>query len=315
MARSYQESYNKAQSMSFSIRRNLMDAAFEIATKEEGYTLSEASRMTQSQHPQDRAIAQSWFNRAKEREEARSHPSMPTMKQPVNWNGYDSNTAQKHFEQEFSAREAGAQDNIKTLETLAQNIKDERRDDFESKKENLISKGVINKKLAGVGVAEKGHVDFEISVNAKGGHSSQPPKHTALGKLAKIICKLENNQFKEEITPMMSALFTEIGKNTTYPVRCVMCNVPILKPLIRKIMIQIPPAACMTRTTTAVTMASGSPAPNVLPQKATINVNLRIMPGQTIETVEKHLRKCAGEEAEINLVKGNNPSKTLDIPG
>lgn len=170
-------------------------------------------------------------------------------------------------------------------------------------------KGVINKKLAGVGVAEKGHVDFEISVNAKGGHSSQPPKHTALGKLAKIICKLEKNQFKEEITPMMSALFTEIGKNTTYPVRCVMCNTPILKPLIKKIMIKIPPAACMTRTTTAVTMASGSPAPNVLPQKATINVNLRIMPGQTIETVEQHLRKCAGEEAEVKLVKGNNPSK------
>jgi carboxypeptidase PM20D1 len=170
-------------------------------------------------------------------------------------------------------------------------------------------KGVINKKLAGVGVAEKGHVDFEISTFAKGGHSSQPPKHTALGRLAKIICKLENNQFKEEITPMMSALFTEIGKNTTYPVRCVMCNVPILKPLIRKIMIQIPPAACMTRTTTAVTMASGSPAPNVLPQKATINVNLRIMPGQTIETVEAHLKKIAGKDAEVKIVKGNNPSK------
>ena len=170
-------------------------------------------------------------------------------------------------------------------------------------------KGVINKKLAGVGVAEKGHVDFEISTFAKGGHSSQPPKNTALGELAKIICKLEKNQFKEEITPMMSALFTEIGKNTTYPVRCVMCNVPILKPLIKKIMIQIPPAACMTRTTTAVTMASGSPAPNVLPQKATINVNLRIMPGQTIETVEAHLKKIAGKDAEVKLVKGNNPSK------
>ncbi len=170
-------------------------------------------------------------------------------------------------------------------------------------------KGVINKNLAGVGVAEKGHVDFEISLNAKGGHSSQPPKHTALGRMANVIKNLENNQFKEEITPMMSALFTEIGKNATYPIRCVMCNVPILKPLIKKIMIQIPAAACMTRTTTAVTMASGSPAPNVLPQKATINVNSRIMPGQTIEDVEAHFKKCAGKDAEVRLVKGNNPSK------
>ena len=147
MAKNYQESYNKAQSMSFSTRRNLTDAAFEIATKEEGYTLSEASRMTRSQHPQDRSIAQSWFDRAKEREEARVHPTMPTMKQPVNWNGYDSNTVQKNFEQEFSAREERAQNNIKTFETKAQNIKDERQDNFESKKEYLASKGVTNKNM------------------------------------------------------------------------------------------------------------------------------------------------------------------------
>lgn len=147
MARSYQESYNKAQSMSFSTRRNLTDAAFEIATKEEGYTLSEASRMTRSQRPQDRAIVQRWFNRAKEREEARSHPSMPAMKQPVNWNGYDSHTAQKNFEQEFSAREARAQDNIKTFETQAQNIKDERQDNFESKKEDIVLQRITNKNI------------------------------------------------------------------------------------------------------------------------------------------------------------------------
>ena len=68
-------------------------------------------------------------------------------------------------------------------------------------------KGVINKKLAGVGVAEKGHVDFEISTFAKGGHSSQPPKHTALGRLAKIICKLENNQFKDQYDEAVRGLY------------------------------------------------------------------------------------------------------------
>ncbi len=168
---------------------------------------------------------------------------------------------------------------------------------------------VIDGHLAGVGIAEKGHVDFEISVNAKGGHSSQPPKHSALGELSRIVCKLENNQFKAELTPQLYSLFNEIGKNTTYPIRCVMSNLPVLKPLITKICSEIPPVASMMRTTTAVTMASGSPAPNVLPQKATVNVNFRIMPGQTIEDVEAHIRKCAGPKAEIKLVSGKNPSK------
>ena len=58
-------------------------------------------------------------------------------------------------------------------------------------------------------------------------------------------------------------------------------------------------------------MASGSPAPNVLPQRATVNVNFRIFPGQTIEDVEKHLKKVIRyKDVEINLLPGwKNPSK------
>ncbi len=168
---------------------------------------------------------------------------------------------------------------------------------------------VIDGHLAGVGIAEKGHVDFEISVNAKGGHSSQPPKHSALGKLSKILCDLEKNQFKAELTPQLNSLFNEIGKNTTYPVRCIASNLPVLKPLITKVCENIPPVASMMRTTTAVTMAQGSPAPNVLPQKASAVVNFRIMPGQTINDVEAHIKKIAGKGAEVKMLAGKNPSK------
>lgn len=168
---------------------------------------------------------------------------------------------------------------------------------------------VIDGHLAGVGIAEKGHVDFEISVNAKGGHSSQPPKHSALGELSKIVCNLENHQFKAELTPQLYSLFNEIGKNTTYPVRCVMSNLPVLKPLVTKVCSEIPAVASMMRTTTAITMANGSPAPNVLPQKASVIANFRIMPGQTVQDVEAHIRKYAGPKAEVKLVGGKNPSK------
>ena len=168
---------------------------------------------------------------------------------------------------------------------------------------------VIDGHLAGVGIAEKGHVDFEISVNAKGGHSSQPPKHSALGELSKIVCNLEKHQFEAEITDQLYSLFNGIGKNTTYPVRCVMSNLPVLKPLLKTICKNIPPVASMMRTTTAVTMANGSPAPNVLPQKASVIANFRIMPGQTMDDVEAHIRKYAGPKAEVKFIGGCNPSK------
>ena len=171
--------------------------------------------------------------------------------------------------------------------------------------------GVIHKNLAGIGVAEKGYADYEVAVTAKGGHSSQSPNHTAIGKLADVVKDIENHQFKAELSPMMMELFDKIGRNCTFPVRMVTCNLKLLKPLITKVMTYIPPAASMIRTTTGVTMASGSPAPNVLPQRATVNVNFRIFPGQTVEDVEKHLKKVIrNKKAEISLRPGwKNPSK------
>ena len=117
------------------------------------------------------------------------------------------------------------------------------------------------------------------------------------------------NKYSDILTVEELCEVLRIGKNTTYPVRCVMSNLPILKPLITKVCSEIPPVASMMRTTTAVTMANGSPAPNVLPQKATVNVNFRIMPGQTIEDVEKHIKKIAGPKAEVRMASGKNPSK------
>lgn len=172
-------------------------------------------------------------------------------------------------------------------------------------------KGVLNKNLAGIGVAEKGYADFDVAVTAKGGHSSQSPNHTALGHLADVIKDIEDNQFKAELSPMMMQLFDKIGRNCSYPVRLITCNLKLLKPLITKVMTFIPPAASLIRTTQGVTMASGSPAPNVLPQRASINVNVRLYPGETVEDAERHLRKVIrNKKVEITVKPGwKNASK------
>lgn len=170
--------------------------------------------------------------------------------------------------------------------------------------------GVISCNLAGVGVAEKGSVNYEISVNAKGGHSSQPPKHTALGHLAGVIKDIENHQFKATMPDFVYELFTNIGKRCSYPARLLTCNIWLLKPIILKIMTKIPPAASLIRTCTAVTMASGSPQFNVLPQKASITVNFRTMPGVTIPDVEEHIRKSVrNKDIDIKFLVGKGASK------
>lgn len=175
---------------------------------------------------------------------------------------------------------------------------------------NLNVGKILNKKLAGVGIAEKGYVDYRVSVSAKGGHSSQPPEHTALGALADVIKDIESHQFKAKMPAFVYELFTKIGKNVSYPARIVTCNLWLLKPLITAVMQKIPPAASLIHTTTAVTMAEGSPAANVLPQKASVTVNFRMMPGVTMKNVEEHIRKCVhNKDIEVEYLKGKEASK------
>ena len=168
---------------------------------------------------------------------------------------------------------------------------------------------VINNKLGGVGIAEKGYCDFEISVDAKGGHSAAPPKHSAAGELSKAILDLENHPFSAKITPEMKNIVDTAARNTSYLVRLLGCNLGPLMPALRPVLSRIPAVASVMRTTTAVTMMQGSPQANVLPQKATATVNFRILPGNTIADVEKHIRKVIrNKDVNIKLLGGNEPS-------
>ena len=63
----------------------------------------------------------------------------------------------------------------------------------------------------------------------------------------------------------------------------------------------------LIRTTTAVTMAQGSAQANVMPEKAWIVANNRLLPGETLDDLWAHYRKIVPEDISISLLKGSNP--------
>ena len=69
----------------------------------------------------------------------------------------------------------------------------------------------IKAPVALVGVAEKGRVDFEFTVKGRGGHSSMPPKTTALGEIAELITRIEKNPLPPRLTPPVAAMLKNIS--------------------------------------------------------------------------------------------------------
>lgn len=171
-------------------------------------------------------------------------------------------------------------------------------------------KKLLNTRLCGIGIAEKGYADYKITLKTKGGHSSAPPKHSGIYELTKAVKALEKHQFKAKLPDYVVYLFSEIGKRMSYPGRFIFCNINILKPLMLAVMKRIGPAASLVRTTTAITMASGAPAANALPQTPSITVNFRMIQGTSISDVKKHIEKYVKyENKEIEFLKGKEASK------
>lgn len=169
---------------------------------------------------------------------------------------------------------------------------------------------LVHTYIAAVGIAEKGYVDMKITLHDKGGHTSAAPKHSGMAKLAHTVQDLENHQFKARMLPFLDELFGTIGRRATYLGRVIMCNMPILKPLVKLVMKSIPGSASMIRTVTSPSMCEGSPASNVLPQRPSLTVNFRMLQGDTIADVEKHIRKVVRyKDIEVEKIDGKEASK------
>lgn len=168
---------------------------------------------------------------------------------------------------------------------------------------------LLDANLAAIGIAEKGYADIRVTVSGKGGHSSTPPAHSTLGILAEKVVNLEKHPFKGSMPDYLPELFKAIGSRMTLPGRIVTSNLDLLKPLLVPVMIKIPAAAGLVSSTQCVTMAEGAPAGNIVPEKASVVINCRMMQGTTILDVMDHIEKyMGGENTTIELVKGKEAS-------
>jgi len=166
----------------------------------------------------------------------------------------------------------------------------------------------IDRPVAIIGVSEKGYVNLVLTVNAPGGHSSQPPEQTAVGILSRAIVKVEDNPFPARLDYFYPT-FEILGVEMPFGKRLAMSNLWLFSPLVERLMLQSKDDAAGLRTTTAATMVSGSPKSNILPTRATAVINFRILPGETSESVmERVIGLIDDERVEVTSEYGTDPS-------
>ena len=153
----------------------------------------------------------------------------------------------------------------------------------------------VSAPVALIGIAEKGYLSIELTVHSPGGHSSMPPKQTAIGILSTAIQNLERNQFPAEITGATGQLFAYLGPEMPLTERMVFANLWLFGWLVERHLVGSPLTNALVRTTTAATMFTSGVKENVLPAQAKAVVNFRILPGESVQSVIDHVRKTIGD--------------------
>lgn len=159
-----------------------------------------------------------------------------------------------------------------------------------------------------VGVAEKGYCDIELSATQEGGHASMPPKTSALFDVCKAAMLMESKKFKADYNEATNAMFDALLPHMTQPLKFLFRNRYLFKSILIKALTNSPETAATVRTTSVMTMASGSKAPNVLAQEAKININCRIVPSDTVEKLVNRIQERVGPKIKVKAINGNDPT-------
>ncbi len=174
----------------------------------------------------------------------------------------------------------------------------------------LVLDGVLpglSKPAALIGLAEKGYATFFLSLDTAPGHSSMPPTHSAIGLMSAALARLEATPMPGGIKGVAGEMFGTLAPEMGGVNRVMLSNLWLTAPLVTGQLEKSPSSNATLRTTTALTIVRAGNKDNVLPGRAEAAVNFRVLPGDTLTSVEAHLRRALGNDAiQIKAYPGNS---------
>jgi carboxypeptidase PM20D1 len=178
---------------------------------------------------------------------------------------------------------------------------------------------VTHRPAALVGISEKGYLTLRLDAAADGGHSSAPPDHAAINDLAKATLAVTDGPFPRHYRGATRQMLEALAPEAPIMTRTAIANSWLFESILRSAMGATPQGAAMLHTTIAPTMLRGSSKENVLPTVASVWINFRIAPEDSVKGVTDHVRHALKDQKIKISVVGNpqepSPASPVDSEG
>lgn len=157
--------------------------------------------------------------------------------------------------------------------------------------------------IAMISIAEKRAFTVTLRARGHGGHSSNPPAVSTIGRLSTALAKIEQNPFPTRLVGPVESMLETLAPYNPWPNRFILGNLWLTGSLVASQMGDDPMFASSVRTTTALTMFNGGVKENVVPQLAEAKVNFRLLPGDSPEMVISRIEKLV-DDPEVDIIPG-----------
>jgi acetylornithine deacetylase/succinyl-diaminopimelate desuccinylase-like protein len=180
--------------------------------------------------------------------------------------------------------------------------------------DNLLEAGSV--KIVGVDVAEKAPFWLRLTATGLPGHGSRPVADSAANRLVRAMNRILDWETPIKLLPAVEQFFKDIAPLQSEPLRSKFANISesLKDPAFVKTLSSQREYNFLVRNTISLTMLSGSKQTNVIPNTATCNLDVRLLPGESPQEFLKALTAVIADPSikieNINRFKPPNSSPT-----
>jgi acetylornithine deacetylase/succinyl-diaminopimelate desuccinylase-like protein len=173
----------------------------------------------------------------------------------------------------------------------------------------------------GLQAAEKTYQDFALVVTGTTGHSSVPLPDNAIYRLARALERVGRHRFPVRLLPVTREYFKARAAVEAEPLAGALRAAAAAKGDVPNAALSVleanPILAATLRTTCVATTLDGGTRVNALPAEARATLNCRILPDESVDSVESALVRVIGDPVvKIERLDnfGSGPPSSLDGP-
>ena len=163
---------------------------------------------------------------------------------------------------------------------------------------------VAGRRFYPIQVDEKRVCWMRATVRGPGGHGSLPMHGGTMARLAKLLRTLDRKRLPVHVTPVMERTIAAIGEELPKPLALGLGR--LLDPRLTDRVLDVLGERGtffdpLLHNTVNATIVAGGDKVNVIPSEITVDLDARLLPGQTPDDLLRELRALVGDDVELEV--------------